>query len=65
MSLSEIMAQAGLTRYAEIGLVLFLLLFLGILVYTFRRRNQAKFERASRMPLEDAPTTTEGARRHD
>jgi cbb3-type cytochrome oxidase subunit 3 len=65
MSLSEIMAQAGLTVYAEIGLVLFLILFLGILVYTFRRRNRSKFERARRLPLEDAPITTEGARRHD
>lgn len=65
MSLSEIMSQAGLEGYAEIGLVLFFALFLGVLVYTFRKRNQAKFDRASRMPLDDAPTQTEGPRRHD
>jgi cbb3-type cytochrome oxidase subunit 3 len=65
VSLTEIMSHAGLEGYAEVGLVLFLLLFLGILVYTFRRRNQATFDRASRMPLDDAPTQTEGPRRHD
>ena len=65
MSLSEIMSQSGLEGWAEIGLVLFLAIFAGVLVYTFRRRNQAKFDRARRMPLDDAPISTEGTRRHD
>lgn len=65
MSLTEIMSHAGLEGYAEVGLVLFLALFLGVLVYTFRKRNKATFDRASRMPLDDAPTRTEGPRRHE
>jgi len=65
MSLSEIMAQAGLEKFAEVGLVLFLVLFAGILIYTFRRRNKARFDRARRMPLDDAPTKENGARHHE
>ena len=65
MSLSEIMSQSGLEGYAEVGLVLFLAIFAGVLGYTFRRRNQARFDRARRMPLDDAPVSKEGMRRHD
>jgi len=53
--LSEIMSAAGLQVFAEIGLVLFAILFAGVLVYTFTKRNRAIFERASTAPLDDAP----------
>ena len=55
MRLSEIMGAAGLQVFAEIGLVLFLLLFAGVLVYTFTKRNRATFDRARLAPLDDAP----------
>ena len=55
MRLSEIMSAAGLQVFAEIGLVLFAILFAGVLVYTFTKRNRATFERARLAPLHDAP----------
>lgn len=55
MSLSDIMSGSGLHLFAEIGLVLFLLLFAGVLVYTFAKRNREVFERARHAPLDDAP----------
>ena len=54
MRLAEIMGAAGLQIFAEIGLVLFLAIFAGVLVYTFTKRNRATFERARTAPLEDA-----------
>lgn len=39
--------------YGVIALVLFVTLFALVLVYTFRRKNQRKFERAARLPLRD------------
>ena len=54
MRLAEIMSAAGLQVFAEIGLVLFLAIFAGVLVYTFTRRNRATFERARTAPLDDA-----------
>ena len=54
MRLGEIMSAAGLQVFAEIGLVLFVILFAGVLVYTFTRGNRATFERARTAPLRDA-----------
>jgi cbb3-type cytochrome oxidase subunit 3 len=47
------MSRSGLVGWAELGLLLFVAAFVGIVIYTFLRRNRAKFERASRLPLED------------
>lgn len=55
MSLSDIMSGSGLHLFAEIGLIVFLLFFAGVVVYTFARRNRDVFERARHAPLDDAP----------
>jgi cbb3-type cytochrome oxidase subunit 3 len=55
MKLAEIMSAAGLQVFAEIGLVMFLAIFAGVLVYTFTRKNRATFDRARLAPLLDAP----------
>ena len=55
MRLGEIMSAAGLQVFAEIGLVLFLAIFAGVLVYTFTKRNRATFERARTAPLDEPP----------
>lgn len=57
MRLSEIMGEAGLEAFAEIGLLIFAILFFGVLVYTFAKRNRGTFDRARRAPLDDAPET--------
>lgn len=54
MRLSEIMSAAGLQVFAEIGLVLFVSIFAGVVVYTFHRKNRATFDRARTAPLHEA-----------
>ena len=62
MRLGEIMSAAGLQVFAEIGLVMFLAIFAGVVVYTFTRKNRATFERARTAPLRDAaPASGEGS----
>lgn len=53
MRLSEIMSHAGLSGYAEIALVIFLVAFLLIAVAVFAPSRKKEFEEASRMPLDD------------
>jgi cbb3-type cytochrome oxidase subunit 3 len=53
--LGEIMSAAGLQVFAEIGLVMFLTMFAGVVVYTFTKRNRETFERARTAPLDDPP----------
>jgi cbb3-type cytochrome oxidase subunit 3 len=52
MSLTDIMSNAGLSGYAEIALVIFFLVFLGIVVYVFSRRR-TKWDHERHLPLED------------
>jgi cbb3-type cytochrome oxidase subunit 3 len=65
MKLGEIMSAAGLQVFAEIGLVLFLAIFAGVLVYTFTKRNRATFDRARTAPLDDAPRAHGGTSGHE
>jgi cbb3-type cytochrome oxidase subunit 3 len=53
MRLSDIMAHAGLSGYAEIALVLFLVAFLAIVVRIFWPGRGKEMDAASRMPLDD------------
>ena len=61
MSLTEIMSNAGLTRYAEWALLLFLFAFLLILVRLFRPSQRVELEAQAKLPLEDEPSP----RHHD
>jgi len=54
------MSAAGLQVFAEIGLVLFLAIFAGVLIYTFSSRNRKVFDRARRAPLDDAAPLARG-----
>jgi cbb3-type cytochrome oxidase subunit 3 len=54
------MGASGQQIFAEIGLVLFLALFAGVLIYLFARRNQATFERARSLPLDDEGRSAPG-----
>jgi cbb3-type cytochrome oxidase subunit 3 len=55
MKLSDIMGHAGLSMYAEIALVLFVLVFLGIVIRTFAPSRSAELNEAALLPL-DEPT---------
>ena len=53
MSLTEIMSNAGLTRYAEWALLLFMFAFVLILVRVFRPARRKALEEQARLPLQD------------
>jgi cbb3-type cytochrome oxidase subunit 3 len=56
MSLSDIMGHAGLSIYAQISLILFLVVFIAIIARTFAPSRRRELEEASRLPLDDTPT---------
>lgn len=58
MRLSDIMSNAGLSAYAEIALVIFLVAFLLIAVSVFAPSRRQEFDEASRMPLDDVHPQT-------
>jgi cbb3-type cytochrome oxidase subunit 3 len=62
MRLSDVMSHAGLARYAEVALILFLIAFAAIVIRLFRSPRR-EIERASRLPLErdDTPDPPSGA----
>jgi cbb3-type cytochrome oxidase subunit 3 len=52
MRLSDIMSSAGLTSWAEVGLIISFITFVGIAAYVWMRRG-ANWDRARYMPLDD------------
>ncbi len=56
MKLSDIMGNANLSFYAEVALVIFLVVFLAVAVRLFLPSRQKDLEEASRLPLEDDVT---------
>ncbi len=57
MSLTEIMSNAGLSRYAELALLLFVFAFVVILWRILRPSRRAALERQKMLPLEDDDQT--------
>lgn len=53
MKLSDIVSAAGLSWYAEVALVLFMLAFFIVLWRLFKPSLKAKYDRAARLPLDD------------
>jgi len=56
MSLTEIMSNAGLSRYAEVALLLFFFAFIVIVWRIFRPARRRWFEQQARLPLDDDET---------
>jgi hypothetical protein len=63
MKLSDIMSHAGLSVYAQIALVLFLLAFLLVAIRLFVPSQQAALRAAGRLPLDDPNDRLAGLRR--
>jgi cbb3-type cytochrome oxidase subunit 3 len=61
MKLSDIMSAAGLTSWAEIGLVISLITFAAIVVYVFIVRSKASYEEERNLPLQDDNVTLPAA----
>jgi hypothetical protein len=53
MSLSDVMSGAGLHSWAELGLVVSLAAFLGIVAYVVWARRGSAWDRARHLPLEE------------
>lgn len=62
MSLSDIMSNAGLAFYAEVALVLFLLVFVAVVVRLLLPSRRRELDETSRLPLhEEEPPITRSA----
>ncbi len=53
MSLTELMSNAGLSRYAEVALLLFFFAFVIIVWRVFSPSRKQLLERQARLPLDD------------
>jgi cbb3-type cytochrome oxidase subunit 3 len=53
VKLSDIVGHAGLSFYAEVALVLFLIAFAGIVWWVFRPAARDRWTRHAQMPLDD------------
>jgi hypothetical protein len=60
MKLSDVMSAAGLAGYAEVGLCIFLLVFLSVAIRTLSRGQTAAHLELVRLPLlsDEDPTLT-------
>lgn len=58
MSLTDLMSHAGLAIFAEIGLVLFFITFLGITWWVFRPANRQRWVKDATLPLDDVHPQT-------
>ena len=56
MSMTDVMSGSGLAIFAEVALVIFFLVFLGVVVRTFLPGQRRSQEQASRLPLDDDRT---------
>ena len=63
MRLSDIVAHSGLSIYAEVALVLFLVVFVAIVIRIFTARG-AEMDRNARLPLEEGDRPAKESR-HD
>ena len=53
MGLSSIVSKTGLAFYAEVALVIFFAVFVGVVIHTFQKSRHKEHEQASRIPLDD------------
>jgi cbb3-type cytochrome oxidase subunit 3 len=61
--LSDVMSHAGLAIYAEIAMVIFLIVFV-VIVVRIATAKRSEMERRARMPLDDSEPTVKEPR-HD
>lgn len=54
MSFSDIMSHAGLSWYAQVALVLFVIVFIAICIRTFLPSRDGELREAALLPLDDA-----------
>lgn len=55
MRLSDVMGGAGLSGYAMIAMILFMLVFVAIVIRVFWPSRRDEMERARHIPFDDTP----------
>ena len=63
-SLSDVVSGAGLSGYAEIALVIFLIAFIGVVISLFVPSKRLTYERMRYLPI-DGDTVAEALPRED
>ncbi|MCC6751497.1 MAG: cbb3-type cytochrome c oxidase subunit 3 [Deltaproteobacteria bacterium] len=63
MRLSDVVGHSGLSGYAQVALILFVLAFVGVVLRVVARRFRADDQRTARLPLDDGQPCTES--RHE
>lgn len=53
MGLSSIVSKTGLAFYAEVALIIFFAVFVGVVIHTFQKSRRKEHEQAARIPLDD------------
>jgi cbb3-type cytochrome oxidase subunit 3 len=62
MKLSDIMGAAGLTSWAEIGLIISFVTFAAIVAYVFIVRSKDSYEEDRNLPFDDDNPAADGRR---
>jgi len=57
-SLTDVVSGAGLSGYAEVALVIFLVAFLGVVISLFVPSKQRTYEHLRHLPLDGDPAGT-------
>ncbi len=52
-SLTNVVSGAGLSGYAEIALVIFLIAFIGVVISLFAPSKRVTYERMRHLPMDD------------
>lgn len=64
-SLTDVVSGAGLSVYAEIALVIFLVAFVGVVISLFLPSRQRTYEHLRQLPIDVDPVLQPVARRVD
>ena len=64
-SLSDVVSGAGLSGYAEIALVIFILAFLGVVISLFLPSRQRMYEHLRHLPVDADPSPADASRAED
>jgi cbb3-type cytochrome oxidase subunit 3 len=59
MRLTDIMSGAGLAIYAQIALVIFVVVFIAIVLRTFAPSRRREMDELAHLPLEDERTASQ------
>jgi cbb3-type cytochrome oxidase subunit 3 len=59
------MSSMGMSHWAQAALILFLLVFVGIVVHVFSKKNTSAWDRARSMPLADDGNQSDESGRSD